>query len=565
MGTGKTSVGRYVAREMGRTFVDLDDLIVERAGKPIPRIFAEDGEPAFRALEAAICAELSRPAGLVVATGGGAVVNPANREALAAGGILICLDAEPEVILARVGRGNDRPLLAGDDRLARIRALLDSRAPAYTAIPLHLDTTHLSVPAAAERVMGIAAGLPEGGHRLIVNVADHVQQLADGEAQSTAYEAGHSHPASCGYSVLIARRLLAQAGSRIREAGVKPGRCALVTNPTVGSHYAAQLTAALRDAQFEPVVLQVPDGEIYKTLETVADLYRELATAGLARGEPIIALGGGVIGDMAGFAAATWLRGVPFVQIPTSLLAMVDASVGGKVGVDLPQGKNLVGAFKQPELVLVDPDLLRTLPPAEFRCGMAEVIKAGIIADPDLFELLASGPEAVVGMPHQPDGRAAIAPRDTDNLTQIIAAAIRVKAAIVARDPFEAGDRAWLNLGHTFGHALELISGFTLRHGEAVGVGLIAAAELSARLGFCPADLPGRVRRAVERHGLPTCFPCNPPDVLAAMGTDKKRRGRKLRFVVIRDIGRVEVAEDVPTEAVLDAIAAVAAPAPSCD
>ena len=174
-------------------------------------------------------------------------------------------------------------------------------------------------------------------------------------------------------------------------AGVKPGRCAVVTNPTVGGHHLPALVAALTDAGFEPVVFQVPDGEAYKTLATVGDLYDRLAEARLARSEPVIALGGGVIGDMAGFVAATWLRGVPFVQIPTSLLAMVDASVGGKVAVDLPAGKNLVGAFKQPELVLIDPTLLSTLPGGEFRSGLAEVLKAGIINDPALFERLAGG------------------------------------------------------------------------------------------------------------------------------------------------------------------------------
>ncbi|MGQ9766545.1 MAG: 3-dehydroquinate synthase [Anaerolineae bacterium] len=559
MGTGKTSVGRYVAERLGRPFVDLDEVIAQRAGKPIPRIFAEDGEPAFRALEAAVCSELREPAGLVIATGGGAVVNPANREALAAGGVLICLDAAPEAILARVGKGSDRPMLAGEDRLARIKALLAQRAAAYAAIPYHLDTTALSVAAAAERVLGIAAGLPQGGHKLIMNSEWPIGPSAHRPIAQHAMRGAQ-------YDILIAPGLLSQAGQRIVEAGLPPGRCAVITNPTVGRHYAASLLASLMAAGFEPVVCEAPDGETYKTLTTVADLYERLAAARLARHEPIIALGGGVIGDMAGFVAATWLRGVPLVQIPTSLLAMVDASVGGKVGVDLPQGKNLVGAFKQPELVLIDPALLATLPPVEFRCGLAEIIKAGIIADPDLFDLLAGENEAVHQPPSGLAGSSGLRNQPAEALvpgsylqdpTAIIAAAVRVKADIVARDPFELNDRAWLNLGHTFGHALELVSGFTLRHGEAVGIGLLAAAELSARLGLCAAELPDRVRRAVVRHGLPTCFPCDPRDVLNAMGTDKKRRGRALRFVVIRDVGRVEVAETVPTDAVLDALTIV--------
>ncbi len=250
-------------------------------------------------------------------------------------------------------------MLAGDDRLARIRELLARRAAAYAALPHHLDTTHLTIPAAAERVMGIAAGLPEDGHRLIVDCGS---RTADSAARSAQSEIRNQEYAVSRYDILIAESLLQEAGERIIKTGLKPGRCAVVTNPTVGEHHLTALVAALTGAGFEPAIFQVPDGEQFKTLATVADLYAGLAEAKLARGEPVIALGGGVIGDMAGFVAATWLRGVPFVQIPTSLLAMVDASVGGKVAVDLPQGKNLVGAFKQPELVLIDPALLRTLP-----------------------------------------------------------------------------------------------------------------------------------------------------------------------------------------------------------
>ncbi len=549
MGTGKSSVGRRAAAQLGWPFVDLDDVIAQRAGKTIPAIFAEDGEPAFRALEAAVCAEMAAPAGRVIATGGGAMVNPANREALAAGGTLICLEAAPEAILRRVSRGDERPMLAGGEPLARIRELLAQRASAYAAVPHHLDTTHLSVPAAAERVMGIAAGLPEGGH--VLPVRDEGQRT-NGERGNSSFVMDHSS----GYDVLVAEGLLAEAGSRMIAAGVKPGRCAVVTNPTVGGHHLPALVAALAEAGFEPVVFQVPDGEQFKTLATVADLYAGLAEAKLARGEPVIALGGGVIGDMAGFVAATWLRGVPFVQIPTSLLAMVDASVGGKVAVDLPAGKNLVGAFKQPELVLIDPALLATLPGGEFRSGLAEVLKAGIIGDPMLFDYLVGSNDRETSLWNFSRSYELATEVVTTNrtLTEIIADAVRVKARIVERDPFELGDRAWLNLGHTFGHALELLSGFTLRHGDGVSLGTIAAAELSAALGACDAALPARIRAAVERLGLPAHHDFDPVAALAAMGTDKKRRGRLLRFILIRRIGEVFVADDAPEDEVVKAL-----------
>jgi 3-dehydroquinate synthase len=352
---------------------------------------------------------------------------------------------------------------------------------------------------------------------------------------------------SSGYDVLIADELLHQAGQRIAAAGLKPGRCAVVTNPTVGEHHLPALVTALTDAGFEPVVFQVPDGEAFKTLATVGGLYDRFAEARLARSEPVIALGGGVIGDMAGFVAATWLRGVPFVQIPTSLLSMVDASVGGKVAVDLPAGKNLVGAFKQPELVLIDPTLLSTLPVGEFRSGLAEVLKAGIINDQTLFEQLAGDERQATK-----DER-----RRTNDLVGMIADAVRVKARIVERDPYEMGDRAWLNLGHTFGHALELLSSYTLRHGDAVALGMIAAAEMSATLGYCDAALPPRITAAIERLGLPTRYAFDPAAALAAMGTDKKRRGRSLRFVLVRDIGEVFVADSVPEAEIGAALRAI--------
>jgi len=516
MGSGKTSVGREVARRLGRSFVDLDDLIEQQAGKPVTEIFARDGEEVFRALEAEACRKVSAPAGLVVATGGGAVLSAANREALAAGGTLICLEAEPEILLARLAGADDRPLLRAPDRLARMRALLGEREVAYSAVPRHLDTGRLSVAAAAERVMGLATDLPEGGHRLVVKAGD--------DARSS-------------YDILIADNLLPQAGTRLLAAGLAPGRCAVVTNPTVAKHHLAGLCAALAEAGFETVVCEAPDGEAYKTLETAAGLYERLADARLSRDEGVIALGGGVIGDMAGFIAATWLRGVPFVQVPTSLLAMVDASVGGKVAVDLPQGKNLVGAFKQPALVLMDPAVLGTLPGGEFRSGLAEVLKTAIIGDPALFEALAGpGPGF---------------------LTAMIADTVRVKATIVERDPYEAGDRAWLNLGHTFGHALELVSGYTLRHGEGVALGLVAAAELSADLVLCDPALAVRIRAAVQRLGLPVVREFDSTAVMQAMGTDKKRRGRALRFVLPLRIGEVSLVEDVPADKVARALASI--------
>lgn len=294
----------------------------------------------------------------------------------------------------------------------------------------------------------------------------------------------------------------------------------LVTNTTLAPLYGERLSQRL-----SVTWTTIPDGEHFKTLDTTAELYRSFLAAGLDRNAVILALGGGVVGDTVGFAAATYMRGVRFIQLPTSLLAMVDSSVGGKVGVDLPEGKNLVGAFKQPEQVLIDPYLLSTLPEREWRGGMAEVIKHGLLADPALLEL---------------------APAYKDNINQVIRRAIQVKVELVQADPFEKGVRAHLNLGHTFGHAIEQVSGYQWSHGEAVGAGLVAAARLSQRLGLCDAALPALVEKIVGGVGLPTRIGnLDAQQVLLAMRSDKKWQYGKARFVLLEGVGKPTVVEGV--------------------
>jgi 3-dehydroquinate synthase len=335
------------------------------------------------------------------------------------------------------------------------------------------------------------------------------------------------------YPIYLDDGVLAQTGPYLAELGYR-GRCAVVTNPTVGGHYAAPLLASLQAAGFEPTRIDLPDGEQFKTLATVADLYNRFIEAKLDRRSPVIALGGGVLGDTAGFAAASFLRGVPLVQIPTTLLAMVDSSVGGKTGVDLPQGKNLVGAFKQPELVLIDPTVLATLPPAEFRAGLAEVIKHGIIDAPALFEALEKGGSGA--------GVQGSKGEITYSMAWLLAEAIMVKVRVVQADPFEQGRRAVLNLGHTFGHAFEQLSNYEIRHGEGVAMGLVCAARLAARLGYCSAETSARIGALLQHVGLPAEPPPYPAaDVWAAMFTDKKRQGNTLRFILPRAIGEVDI------------------------
>ncbi len=359
-----------------------------------------------------------------------------------------------------------------------------------------------------------------------------------------------AHPTGS-YPIYLGKDVLAQTGRHLAKLG-HSGRCAVVTNETVGQHHAEPLLESLHAAGFDPARINIPDGEQFKTLDTVAGLYDKFIEAKLDRRSPVIALGGGVLGDTAGFAAASFLRGVPFVQIPTTLLAMVDASVGGKTGVDLPQGKNLVGAFKQPEMVVVDPNVLSTLPEAEFRSGMAEVVKHGIIDAPGLFATLEKGRGASLRLQEQ-GGRgenAYFLPTPYFLLpTSLLYEAINVKVRVVQEDPFEQGRRAVLNLGHTFGHAFERLANFEMRHGEAVAIGIVCAARLATRLGYCAGETTERITALLTQLNLPVQVPSYPPaDIWAAMATDKKRQGSTLRFILPRDIGDVDIFRDVGRE-----------------
>lgn len=503
MGTGKTSVGETVARRLSRPFVDMDAEIEARAGKSIRRIFEEDGEAAFRRLESALCKELSATTDRVIATGGGALVDAENRAALMRSGQVICLTIEPVEVLNRVGDDETRPLLNGSDPEGAVRRLMEARESAYARIPWQVETTGRSIEAVVDEVMKLAASR-------ILRV---------------------SHP-SGSYEIAIGSGLLDYAGGAVRALGLPVGTLvALVTNDVVGPLYADDVIASLRGAGLQPFVHTLRDGEAHKRLASVREIYDACLSAGMDRGGAVVALGGGVTGDIAGFAAATYMRGVRFVPLPTSLLAMTDASVGGKTGVDLPQGKNLVGAFKQPERVLIDVDVLHTLPEAEFRSGMAEVIKHGVIGEPVLFEALAGGP---------PDGVLTLDPA-------LLARSIWVKIEIVEQDPFEGGRRAVLNLGHTAGHALERLSGFTLRHGEAVSIGLVVVARIAEHMGRAETGLVERIAAVLRTWGLPvTCPPYAVSSILEAMTHDKKKRRGRLRWILPRAIGDVTVADDVP-------------------
>jgi shikimate kinase / 3-dehydroquinate synthase len=521
MGTGKTTIGRLLADRLDRRFVDMDVLLESHFGKPISTVFAAEGESVFRDAERALCAQLAQEQGLVISTGGGALVDPANQTTLGQTGVLLCLTATVDEILTRIEAAEDRPLLGERSaRRQRITTLLHTRRDAYGTISHQVDTTSRTPEAIIEQVLTALAADAEAPGMSVLPV-----RTPDGQ-----------------YDICLGDGLLHHAGRLLGNRGLRTGPAAIVTNSMVAEYHAETLADSLRAAGFEPHLCLAPEGEQHKTLATVTTLYDQFLAAKLDRNSPIIALGGGVIGDMTGFAAATYLRGAPFVQIPTTLLAMVDASVGGKTGVDLPQGKNLVGAFKQPAAVIIDTAVLRSLPPAEFASGMAEVIKHGIIGAPTLFETLEAG------LPH-PEG-----PRHK----HLVADAVRVKIAVVEEDPFEQGRRAILNLGHTFGHAIELVSNFTIRHGEGVALGTIAATHLAAALGRCDPALVDRVTQVMDRHRLPVELPgYDVGAIMAAMGHDKKRAGKTLRFIIPQALGDVVIIDDPGVAWVRDALSRV--------
>ncbi len=351
------------------------------------------------------------------------------------------------------------------------------------------------------------------------------------------------------YPIVIGGAALDQLGEQVRLQGFQAGtRVLVVTNPVVQQHYGARALASLEAAGLEASVLVIEAGEEQKTLVTVARIHDAACERQLERGSLIVALGGGVVGDMAGFAAATWLRGIAVVQVPTTLLAMVDAAIGGKTGVNHPGGKNLIGAFHQPRLVLIDPTVLDTLPEREFRAGMAEVIKYGVIGDPELFADLEAAAR------HDPlAGLASLEAVGAELLERLLQSSAAAKARVVAADEHEAGLRAILNYGHTLGHVVETLCGYgTWLHGEAVAIGMVAAGELSLAMGLWSQEDQDRQKRLIQAAGLPNAFPALSREaVWRCLQSDKKVKDGRIRFVLPTAIGAVVIRDDVNLETIL--------------
>jgi 3-dehydroquinate synthase len=493
-GSGKSKVGRTLARRLGVPHVDTDDLVEAEAGVPIGQIFADEGEASFREREArAVRLALGERA--VISLGGGAITTRAVREMLR-GHSVVWLDAPHGELLRRVSGRTHRPLLRPDPDAA-LRRLRQEREAWYREV-------------ATARVRSDA----RPAARVIGQVLSLMEAPARPEA-TRVVEVGGSRP----YPVVIGRGV--GAGPVVEGVGPQATRLLLVHPASVGAA-ADAIAGAARARGLEVHTLVHPDAEAGKTLEVARAGWEAAGAARLGRADAVIGLGGGATTDVAGFIAATWLRGVDVIQVPTTLLAMVDAAVGGKTGINTAAGKNLVGSFHTPVRVVEDLDLLSTLPAADLRAGLGEVIKCGLIADPRILSLVEDDPQAAQD-PASP------------RLAELVERSVAVKARIVGEDLAESGLREVLNYGHTLAHAIEKCEGFTWRHGDAVAVGCVFAAELARELGLLGADEVGLHRRAFASVGLPTAYPrgARLKDLTEAMLSDKKVRGGHLRFVLL--------------------------------
>jgi 3-dehydroquinate synthase len=506
MGTGKTSIGREISRKLGYRFIDTDALIEEREGSAIPVIFKEKGEDYFRSLEQEVIEVVSKEDNVVIATGGGVIKNRRNVENLRRMGIIIWLKASPEIILKRVmTEGGKRPLLEVEEPLKEINKLLKERIGLYEQGDTSIDTDYIT---------------PE-------EAADEIIELLALDLQSVKVGLGERS-----YEIVIGGKTIQRLGLRIKE--LRPSMVAVISNETIFPLYKDAILDSLHKSDIEPEVLLIPDGEEYKDAKWVNHLHGELLKARLDRDSVLIALGGGVIGDITGFVASTYMRGIRFVQVPTTLLAQVDSSVGGKTGVNHPLGKNMIGTFYQPSLVMIDIDTLKTLPQKEFYAGMAEVIKYGVIADRELFDFIVKNRNDIIS--------------HGDSIVHIIKRSCEIKAEVVSKDEREAGLRAILNFGHTVGHAVETATGYRkYLHGEAVAMGMCAAADLALNAGILDNKEVSDIKEAIRMYELPCDLPegLDAGDLINAMEIDKKTKSGRLNFILPESIGRVRIEEDV--------------------
>lgn len=534
-GSGKTTVSRLLSERLGWPLLDMDEALSSQWNKSIPEIFQDHGEGAFRDSERALLVDALAKPNIVISTGGGATVDDgvwADHLLGSPDTLVVALDADPTTMLDRLrreaamsGAAVERPMLAGSDPLSRIRQLKASRQAAYDQAGVTIISDDVSPAVIADEIAALAK---LGSAPLAVTL---------------------DAPSGCS-NIIVAPGLLRDLGRLFRDRWPKSRRAWLITDDNVGSLHQQGAQDALDAAGIGYEFLSVEPGEGSKSLSTASHLYDWLLQGGIQRGDVVVALGGGVVGDLAGFVAATILRGVGLLQVPTSLLAAVDSSVGGKTGINHAAGKNLIGSFLQPKLVVVDPGLLGTLPQREFRSGAAEVVKHAIIqrstpgGERNDLKRFVSRNEANLRRLQGPA------------LSYLVWRNIALKAAVVAADERELGIRAFLNFGHTLGHAIEA-SDYQLRHGEAVALGMRAAAQLGVACGTCGEDDQRDIGRLIDQFDLPRSADLDPARVLPLLTSDKKRVGKNPRFVLPLAGGGVELRDDVPQNLIADALATV--------
>lgn len=515
MGSGKTAVGKHLARVLNLEFVDADAEIERRTGVNIPFIFEKEGEAGFREREREVILSLTGRNNVVIATGGGAILLPENRDCLSRRGCVVYLKTSVAQQLERTRHSKQRPLLNNVDPEVKLRTLLEQRAPLYEGI------ANITVSTDGQRVAAVCDQ--------IIDQIKRREQPAGMDIQKLGIDLGErSYPILIGGGLLDNKELLAHA--------IPARDIFIVTNDVVGPLYLNRLVSSLAGKRTASIAL--PDGEAHKTLSTVSTIFDALVAAKMNRDAAIVALGGGVVGDMAGFAAACYQRGIDYVQIPTTLLAQVDSSVGGKTAVDHPGGKNLIGAFHQPRAVLADTSTLATLPDRELRAGLAEVVKYGFIRDSAFLEWVEYNAQRLLS-------------RDVGALAHAIRRSCEIKAEIVGIDEREQGLRAILNFGHTFGHAVETATGYgEILHGEAVAIGMVMAARMSNRLNWISDEHYQRVVRIVSSLQLPVEAPrIGAQRAHELMGMDKKVQAGKIRLVLLKSLGEAVVTGNYDPEA----------------
>jgi len=526
-GSGKSTLGRLLAGQLGRPLFDIDALIEKECGEHISSLFASKGEEYFRNCESRMLVQTIQAtvetAGAIIATGGGIVLRPENRQQMAKHGIQVYLTVEPEEALQRLqaqqadafaqGRSPEvYPLLAGLDPLGTLRSLLSTRSSWYEEADITCSTSSKSVEAIARELIATLIGMGE---------------LADNRPVIQHVRVGN------GYDAVVAWGGMGQLPRYLKQLQL-PSRIFLITDSNLQRLYAPSLMHKLISAGYEPLLYTIPAGEVSKSQEQLSTIYDWLLEQRAERREAIVALGGGVIGDLVGFVAATYLRGVPLIHVPTSLLAQVDAAIGGKTGINHAMGKNLIGAFYHPRLVLVDPAALLTLPKRERTEGWAEIVKYGIILDAELFALLEA--HTALLRDFQPPLAAL--------LCQIIARCIALKVSVIEKDEREQDLRAILNYGHTVAHALENVAGYgRWLHGEAVSLGMVVAAALAVEVGLFSVDEMKRQNGLLQTLGLPIYSDgmISAEAILAAMALDKKVVGKRVHWILPQRIGQVTI------------------------